>query len=358
MAGIKFNGNSSAFYIDLKTRVDAYFREHKIDQHGNFKIYLKSAFYIISFLACYTVLVFFTPSTLISILLCIVFGLLTAGIGFNVMHDGGHGSYSPKKVVNKVAALSLNFLGGSSFLWNIKHNMIHHTFTNIDGHDDDILNEPFLRLCKSQKRKFYHRFQYIYWVFVYGLMYFGWVFILDIMKYFRRSIAAKNNIHFNFKTHVGFWLTKAFYIFMFIVLPLQFVHWYAFLIGFGIWVYTTGLVTSIVFQLAHAVEETNFIDAKTGDLENDWAVHQVLTTANFGSRSKLLSFFTGGLNQQVEHHLFPRISHIHYPKLSPIVKATCQSHGLVYLEQPTFFHAFVSHVKYLYRLGRKEPAIN
>lgn len=352
MSSIKFNGNSSAFYTDLKNRVDTYFREHKIDTHGNVKIYLKSAFYILSFIACYAVLVFFNTPVIISVLLCIVFGLLTAGIGFNVMHDGGHGSYSPKKSVNRFAALSLNFLGGSSFLWNIKHNMIHHTFTNIDGHDDDILNEPFLRLCKSQKRRFYHRFQYIYWVVVYGLMYVGWIFILDIMKYFRRSIAAKENIHFDVKTHIGFWLTKIIFVGAFIIIPLQFLPWYSFLIGFGIWVYTTGLVTSVVFQLAHAVEETSFIEAKTEVLENDWAVHQVLTTANFGSTSKFLSFFTGGLNQQVEHHLFPRISHIHYPMLSPIVKETCQRHGLVYLEQPTFFHALWSHIMYLYRLGK------
>jgi linoleoyl-CoA desaturase len=129
--------------------------------------------------------------------------------------------------------------------------------------------------------------------------------------------------------------------------------WYTFLIGFGIWIYTTGLITSVVFQLAHAVEETKFVESNVETLENDWAVHQVLTTANFGSRSKILSFLTGGLNQQVEHHLFPRISHIHYPKLSPIVKETCQQHGLVYLEQPTFFHALWSHMKFLYRLGKE-----
>jgi linoleoyl-CoA desaturase len=353
MATIKFNGNSSAFYTDLKARVENYFREQKIETHGNFKIYLKSAFYILSFIACYIVLVFFTPSPLLAVLLCVAFGLLTAGIGFNVMHDGGHGSYSPKKNINRIAAMSLNFLGGSSFLWNIKHNMIHHTFTNIDGHDDDILNEPFLRLTKTQKRRFYHRYQFIYWVIVYGFMYFGWVFILDIMKYFRKSIASKTQIRFDFKTHVGFWLTKIIYVGLFVVLPLQFMPWYEFLIGFGIWVYTTGLITSVVFQLAHAVEDTHFIEPNTEVLESDWAVHQVLTTANFGSRSKLLSFLTGGLNQQVEHHLFPRISHIHYPRLSPIVKATCQQHGLVYLEQPTFFHAVASHVRFLYKLGRR-----
>jgi linoleoyl-CoA desaturase len=352
MAAIKFNGNNSPFYTDLKDKVDNYFRQHKIDPHGNTKIYIKSAVYIVAFVACYVTLVFFTPNAFFSILLSILFGLLTAAIGFNVMHDGGHGSYSPKKYLNRIAALSLNLLGGSSFLWNIKHNMIHHTFTNVEGHDDDISNEPFLRLSESQKKRKFHRFQHIYWVLIYGFMYFAWVFYLDLVKYFKKEIASKQNIKIDAKTHIGFWLTKILFITIFIIIPLQHMPWYSFLIGFGIWVYTTGLVTSTIFQLAHAVEETTFVDGNTEVLENDWAVHQVKTTANFGSRSKILSFFTGGLNQQVEHHLFPRISHVHYPKLSLIVKETCNEHGLAYLEQPTLYQALVSHVRFLYRMGR------
>jgi linoleoyl-CoA desaturase len=353
MATVKFNGNSSAFYTDLKSRVEQYFREHKVDPHGNIKIYLKSAFYMVSFIAVYAVLVFFTPNPWIAIPLCIVFGLLTAGIGFNVMHDGGHGSYSPNKTVNKLAALTLNMLGGSSFLWNIKHNMIHHTFTNVEGHDDDIQNEPFLRLSIGQKKRFYHRFQYLYWVLIYGIMYVTWIFLLDFGKYFRKEISSKSNIKIPVSTHIGFWVTKVIYTGLFIVLPLQFVTLTQFIVGYLVWGYTTGLITSIVFQLAHAVEGTEVVSVDaTETLENDWAVHQVLTTANFGSRSKLLSFLTGGLNQQVEHHLFPKISHVHYPNLSLIVKETCRKYGLPYLENRTFFHAVISHVKYLYRLGR------
>ncbi len=353
MASIKFNGNTSDFYADLKNRVDAYFSERKLDPHGNGKIYLKTAIYMLSFLATYVILVFFTPSNLIAILMCILFGILSSGIGFNVMHDGGHGSYSPNKTVNKLAALTLNMLGGSSYLWNIKHNMIHHTFTNIDGHDDDIATEPVLRLCESHKKYFFHRFQFIYWFIVYGLTYALWVFLLDIAKYFRKSISSKTGIKFDFKTHLGFWLTKIIYIGLFVVLPIEMVGFTKFIIGYSIFLFTTGLYISTIFQLAHAVEDTHFVDPTNMPvLENDWAVHQVRTTANFGSRSRVLSFLTGGLNQQVEHHLFPKISHIHYPKLSSIVKETCSAHGLVYLEHPTIWHAVASHVRLLYTLGR------
>ncbi len=355
MASIKFNGNASEFYTDLRSRVDAYFAEKKIDPTGNGKLYFKTAFYMLSFLAVYITLVFLTPSNWVAILLCVLFGLLTAGIGFNVMHDGGHGSYSPNKTVNKLAALTLNMLGGSSYLWNIKHNMIHHTFTNIDGHDDDIATEPLLRLCESHKKYFFHRFQFLYWFIVYGLTYFLWIFILDLVKYFRKTVSSKTGIKFDFKTHLGFWLTKIIYAGFFVVLPIEMVGFTKFIVGYSVFLFTTGLYISTVFQLAHAVEDTHFVDPTNMPvLENDWAVHQVRTTSNFGSRSKLLSFLTGGLNQQVEHHLFPKISHIHYPNLSMIVKDTCTQHGLVYLEHPTFFHAVASHVRLLYNLGWKK----
>ena len=352
MASLKFSGNASTFYTDLKARVDAYFRERKINPTGNTKLYFKSAFYITGFLATFIFLVFFTPPALYAILLCICLGLFSAGIGFNVMHDGGHGSYSTNKSVNRIASLTLNLLGGSAFMWNIKHNMMHHTWTNVAGHDDDIAAEPFLRLAPTQKKRFIHRFQHLYFIFIYGLMYILWVFMLDFNKYFRRSIAAKENIKLDWKTHFGFWFTKLLYIGIFCVIPIVRLGWVDFLIGYGVFVYTTGIVISVVFQLAHTVEETSFVNPEaTPVLENDWAVHQILTTSNFGSRSKLLSFLTGGLNQQVEHHLFPKISHVHYPELSPIVKATCADHGLVYLEQPTFFAALKSHIRFLYRMG-------
>lgn len=351
MANIKFNGNGSPFYTDLKMRVEEYFREHNLEQHGNVMIFIKSAVYILSFIATYIWLVFFTPTVWISIPLAMLFGLLTAGIGFNVMHDGAHGTFSSNKTVNTLASWTLNLLGGSSFLWNIKHNMIHHTYTNVDGHDDDIMAEPLLRMSPQQKKRAIHRFQHIYFVLLYAFMYMGWVFFLDFKKYFNRQIAAKDNIRWPFRAHVGFWTTKILYLALFVFIPLQFMPWTTWLIGYLTWVCTTGVIISVVFQLAHVTEQTDFMEAKDGQLENDWAIHQVKTTANFGSTSLLLSFLTGGLNQQVEHHLFPKISHIHYPKLSPIVKETCEKHGLTYLEQPTFFHAVVSHIRLLRKLG-------
>jgi linoleoyl-CoA desaturase len=354
MSNIKFNGNQSAFYTDLKNRVQQYFQQRRKKMHGDGRLYIKAALFISAFLASYMVLVFFTPSALIATLLCVGLGLITAAIGFNIMHDGGHGSFSGNKTVNRVAALTLNMLGCSSYMWNIKHNMIHHTYTNIEGYDDDIDNEPFIRMATSQPLYKLHRYQHVYWVFVYGFMYMGWIFYLDFLKYFTKEIGAKKNFEMTVSQHIGFWLTKVIYIGVFIVTPLIFLETLPFIIGYFVFAFTTGLIISVVFQLAHGVEHIDFIKVSEGQesLENDWAVHQVTTTSNFATKNKIVAFFTGGLNHQIEHHLFPKISHVYYSDISKIVRATCKEHGLIYVEQPTVFKAVASHIRFLKRMGR------
>ena len=356
MSNIKFNGNQSAFYVDLKNRVNTYFQQRKTKQHGDMRLFFKAGLFLSAFAATYIVLVFFTPATLIAALLCVVLGIITAAIGFNIMHDGAHGSFSGNKTVNRMAALTLNLVGGSAFMWNIKHNMLHHTYTNIEGHDDDIENEPFIRMGASQRLRKMHRFQHIYWVFIYGFMYMGWIFFLDFQKYFSRKIGAKTNISMSVTQHIGFWLTKIIYVGLFIVLPLLFLEALPLIIGYFVFAFTTGIIISIVFQLAHAVEGPEFVQPQGGNevLENDWAVHQVITTANFATNSKVVGFFTGGLNHQIEHHLFPKISHIFYPHLSVIVKETCKEHGIRYVEQPTVFKAVASHIRFLRKMGKGE----
>jgi linoleoyl-CoA desaturase len=354
MSSLKFSGNHSAYYLELKHRVESYFAENKIQMHGDSRNVIKSTVLLTVFLACYILLAFAIVPGWWALPVCVLFGVVTAGIGFNIMHDGGHGSLSANPTLNKLAALSLNLLGGSSFFWNIKHNVIHHTYTNIDDHDDDILIEPFFRMTQAQKKIGIHRWQYLYWPLAYGTMYLAWVFVLDFKKYFSRQIGQRDNIKLPLRMHIGFWLTKILYVVFYVVLPLQFHSPGAFLLGFGVYTFTTGLIISVVFQLAHAVEEVNFIipEADQHHLDTDWATHQLRTTANFATGNRIVSWFTGGLNHQVEHHLFPRISHVHYDAISPIVREVSAQHGLPYYETPTLGHAILSHIRFLRRMGR------
>jgi linoleoyl-CoA desaturase len=237
-------------------------------------------------------------------------------------------------------------------LWKLKHNIIHHTYTNIDGVDDDINNMPFLRQCASQPLKPMHKFQSAYMFLLYGFTSL-FMFFMDYIKYFSKKVYTTPLKSMDFSEHLMFWVGKIFFIVFYIALPIGLIGWKWWLVGFLISQFTLGLTLAIVFQLAHVVEHAEF-DAAGVDpvkIENEWAIHQVKTTANFAFSNKLVTWFVGGLNYQIEHHLFPRISHIHYPAISKIVKETCEKFDLNYIYFPTTRSAIVSHVRFMHTMG-------
>lgn len=354
MAIPKFINGIDDFHIVLKNRVHQYFTEHNKPMTGNFSLVCKGLLLCAAFIAIYIHLVFFTPSAWIAIPECVVFGLLTAAIGFNVMHDGAHGSFSRYRLINKAAGFSLNFLGGSAIMWNMKHNIIHHTYTNIDGVDDDIEARPWLRFASTQKKMKLHRFQQYYFWFLYAMLHLLWIFVSDYQKYFKGKIGDIPLRKMTIKEHLGFWTAKIVYAFMFIVLPIMMIGFAKWLTGFLIITMVTGFVISMVFQLAHTVEHTDFpVPTEiTRKIENEWAIHQIHTTANFATRNKTISWLLGGLNFQIEHHLFPGISHVHYPAISRIIKKTCRDYHINYVEFPKMSQAIVSHIQYLKRMGQ------
>lgn len=348
-----FDTKNSLFFKSLKEKVDHYFADKNIDAAGNSRLYVKSAIQISLAVVLYTVLVFFTPGVLISILLCVLLGLDLALIGFNVMHEGGHQTFSRHAWLNNASAHFLNILGGTAYFWKIKHNINHHTFTNIEGMDSDIDVKPFMRLHEGQPYHAYHRFQHIYWVILYGISYIAWIFYEDFQKYFSGKFSANSEKKkLSVKEHSIFWFTKITYVLMYIVVPIIFVGWASWLIGFLIITFVCGLAISIVFQLAHVVECTAFHEPNEGPGTQEWAIHQINSTADFGTSSKTLHWLLGGLNFQIEHHLFPRVSHIHYPALSRLVKEACRESNIKYNEYSSMFSAFMSHLSHLRNLGR------
>ena len=346
------NNNNTSFHQELKKRVQLYFQENKLQPTGDFSLYFKAVLLWTLYIFFYFHVVFFTPNAWLAAFECLIMGGLTAAIGFNVMHDGGHGSFSSSKLWNKIAAFSVNGLGASMLMWNNKHNIVHHTYTNIDGIDDDIEIKPMLRLCETQKKYFVHRFQHIYVWFLYPLLLLVWVFMSDYTKYFTKKVGVVPIKKLSRFDHFAFWIAKVLYYFMMIVVPiykLGFLHW---LVGFLIIMMVAGLVLSMVFQLAHTVEETAFpVPADNNDIDNEWAMHQVQTTANFATKNKLVSWLVGGLNFQIEHHLFPKISHIHYPAISEIIKKTCHEFDVKYIEYRRMRDAILSHNMHLKRMG-------
>ena len=360
MPKITFNNKNNVFYTSLKASVENYFTSNNIKKTGNWKLYSKALILVPSGVAIYIALLTLSLPALPAILLAGLLGLIMASIGFNMMHDACHGSYSSKKWVNELVGYSLNVLGGNSFIWKFKHNIIHHTYTNVDGVDDDIAKSPIMRHCSSQKWVPAHRFQHIYIVLVYAISSFAWVFIMDFNKYFSQKIYTTPLQKMSTKEHVIFWLSKVFNVVVYIAVPVYFVGWGPWAIGFAAMHVTMGLSLALVFQLAHVVEHVEFEAAfgmETKLIENEWAIHQVKTTANFAPRNFLVNWYVGGLNYQVEHHLFPRVSHVHYPAISKIVEQACKEYNLPYNTFPTMTQSLISHFRMMKQLGRKpQPA--
>lgn len=355
MTKITFDNRNNKFYQSLKVSVDEYFAAKQVEKTGDWRLYIKTILLIGGLVGIYFVLLFSKIPTVPALLLCGVFGFLSACIGFAVMHDANHGSYSSSTRLNDFIGLSANFLGASSYFWKQKHNIIHHTYTNVNGIDDDIAKSPIVRHCEMQKWVPAHKIQHIYMFPAYCLSSIFWIFIMDFKKYFSRKIYTTEAWKLSLKNHIIFWVTKAWYAAVFIIIPAIVWGWGNWAIGFLVMNAVMGMTLTMVFQLAHVVENTEFENVpldETKHLETAWAEHQLKTTANFAMGNKIISWFVGGLNYQIEHHLFPRVSHVHYPAISKIVMEKCKEYNLPYNKYDTMSEAIASHYRVMKELGK------
>lgn len=341
---------NTGFYQSLKLRLEGFFEKRRVSPRGGMPWLAKALVFSAVTLGLYVCLLLLPFHGAVFYTLCVVLGLLLAGVGFNVMHDAAHGSASRFEWVNRLGALSLEFLGGSTRIWRAKHNTAHHTHTNVVDHDDDINVRPWLRLSPGQPRHFWHRAQHLYAPVLYSLTHTRWVLYQDFLSYFQNRVAGTAMVRAKIKDHLVFWGAKVLFALTAFTLPILTLGWQRALIGYAVISASTGLVMALTFQLAHIVEGVDFPEARTSDSE-PWAVTQMRTTANFSAGNPLVTFFTGGLNHQVEHHLFARISHIHYPKLVPLVKETCAAHNVPYHHTGSAWKALGSHFRLLWRLG-------
>jgi linoleoyl-CoA desaturase len=357
MTKVTFSHNGQPFYQSLKKSVDQYFISSGLRRTGNIKLYAKAFILFPLAFAIYFFLLTGTYNPWLGAGLSVLLGFTLVSIAFNVMHDACHGSYSSKKWVNELLSLTMNALGSNAFIWKIKHNILHHTYTNVDGLDDDIAKSPVLRHCETQKWVPAHRYQHIYMFVVYSLSTILWLLLTDMMKYFSRKIVV-TEMKISVKEHIIFWVSKLLYIFFYAVIPIMMVGFGPWIVGYLLMNFTMGLTIAVVFQLAHVVEKTTFEVATEGHkvIGEEWAVHEIKTTANFAPDNKFINWYVGGLNYQVEHHLFPRVSHIHYPAISKIVKEECEKFNLPYNVYPKMTTAISSHVKVMKRLGQPQAA--
>ncbi|MDO8998908.1 MAG: acyl-CoA desaturase [Bacteroidota bacterium] len=346
----------SIFFPTLQKRVNQYFKDNNISKNANSTMVIKTIVLLAAFIVPVLMVNLMFLNTWLVVVLYSIMGFALAGIGMSIMHDSNHGAYSKNQYVNNWLGYSLNLIGGMVFNWKLQHNVLHHTYPNIHNLDDDIADKLVLRFSPHSTAKKFHRFQFIYVFFFYSILTLYWALAKDFIQYFKYIKEGTNRFtkSENIKYFISMVFLKLLFFTYMIILPIVFQGYSVGLIisGFLIMQAIGGLVLGLVFQLAHSVEEAEFpLPNDLNIIENDWAVHQMRTTVNFARNNKLLSWYVGGLNFQVEHHLFPNICHVHYPQISKIVEETANEFNVPYLCAPTIKQAFASHLGMLKKLG-------
>ena len=362
MIKYKFSRHNPEFAQTLRERVYGYFAENQLDRNGDYRMVVKSAIALSLYLVPFVIILTAGFTNLwVLFSLWFVMGMGKVFIGTSVMHDALHGSYSSKKWVNTFFGASAWMVGANPKMWKIQHNVLHHTYTNIEHADEDISPRFVLRFTPHQERRWFHRFQRLYASFFYSLSIILWVTIKDFRKlveYQKEGLVKKGGESRVLLTKII--LHKILYFSFFLVLPALVLP---FSFGMVLLMYlfmeaVTGLLLTLIFQSAHIMPDANFIEQEEERIEEDWVIHQLTTTTNFGRSNKILFWFTGGLNFQVEHHLFPDICHIHYPKIADIVRSTAKEFGLPYHEIRSFRSALLKHLEMLQILGARDHVAN
>jgi len=351
--------NDSEFGLTVRKRVDEYFKSKKISKTGDYRVWIKvivlPLLYLVPFIFIVTNM--YGGSLLAFYGLWLLMGIGLAGCGLGIMHDACHGALSKNKSVNRLVGMVLNLAGGTVINWKIQHNVLHHSFTNIDGYDEDIDPSGVMRFSPHQPVKPFYKYQVYYAWFFYGLMTFFWATFKDFLQLARYEkkglIKAQGSTYGKEMTRLI--LQKIVYYAIFLALPIILldIAWWHILIGWFCMHFVGGLILACIFQPAHVVPTSEFpLPDKDHNVEGDWAKHQMLTTSNFAPSNKILSWYVGGLNYQIEHHLFPSMCHVHHPEVSKIVKKTAEEFGLPYNSQPSFLGALINHAKVLHKLRK------
>ncbi len=354
-ATITFPNRAAQFAEEVKREVAQYFATRQLSDKANPAMVAKTVILLGGTLACYLTILFGGLGPWPMLGLAVLMGVGVAGVGFAVSHDALHGAYSTNPTVNKWLGLTFDLFGANGYMWKITHNVIHHTYTNIHGVDEDLSVSPLLRLSPEAPLKPIHRWQHWYAFAAYSTSTLFWVFVKDYKYFLQKDLGPYENKKHPRAEVVNLIVMKLLYYGWAIILPLLVLDLplWQFVVGFLAMHLTAGTILGVVFQLAHVVEGTDHpLPNEVGEMEAAWMVHEMETTSNFGRSNPVLNWYVGGLNFQVEHHLFPRVCSVHYPAISPIVERVARKYGVAYNDQPTFRAAVKSHHRMLRTFGR------
>jgi linoleoyl-CoA desaturase len=342
-------------YEELKQKVQGYLAESGISPLGRWPMIGKGVLILGIWIAAYASILAWGPRSVPAALsAALLLVACTVAVELAIMHDASHRSVSPRAKVNKILGLTLTLAGGSSILWYQQHVISHHGQTNVPGKDPDIETGGLFRFRDGEPWKPWHRWQHLYALPLYSMVAFRWIWSDDLRKTLRNTFGLKGK-QFGFLV-AELILSRVSHVLIFLVLPIlafgsvahalifYVAHWLVF-----------GATIAVIFQLAH-VSNVQVFPEKERAPKEDWALHQLATTANFAVRNRLLTWYIGGLNHQIEHHIFQRISSLHHPKIQPIVKQYCLERNAPYFEYASFGSAVRAHFAHLKRLARPPVA--
>jgi linoleoyl-CoA desaturase len=341
--------NDSDFFSELIQKVDDYMEKKGGNRFANSSIYVKGSFLIALYVCSYILLLSGSLNSILSILFVMIMGLSGVMIVFNIVHDASHNVLFKNKTVNRALAYFGDLMGMNSYIWNIRHNIQHHTFTNVAGGDVLLDSIPFIRVSPQQKKFPIHKYQVWYVPFLYMLYSIFWVFFIDFNMFKQKQMGNYKNMHHSWQEWTKLIFFKSFYLFYMIIFPAWIINipLSTVLIGFFIYHVVAGILLSTVVVLGHCVEGAEYsAPDENGIIQNSFLQHEWNATYDCSTNSRILHWITGGLNTHLAHHLFPKLCHCHYLAVTRIIKEHCAEHHIPY-QHYSLGDAIISHFNFL-----------
>lgn len=356
----KSTAEKNLFAKELRMRVAQYFKENNISKYGNTEMYVKTVVAAVAWMGVYALIMSNTLSSIGVILAFTLLGYVNIFIAFNIGHDACHNAYSSKMWVNKLMSYSMNFIGANSYLFRMMHNA-HHQYVNIHGIDVTLETHGLFRFTPDEPYKKIHRFQHIYTPILYSLAALHWATVKDFKWFFSElHIGNNKDIKHPFKEYLLLFLTKLVYFGLHLFLPLLLLDyaWWVIILGYVSTHILPGLTFALIFQVTHVYDGTHYPRPdEEGNIENNYAIHVLETTADFSRKSRIGSWLMGGINIHVIHHIMPGVCHVHYPALTRILIEVAEKHGLEYKENKTFLEALIKHMRMLKILSKPDAKV-
>ena len=339
------------FYKEIQEEVSAYFRYSKLSIKANSFMKIKAALLLIGVGSLYLIILLEKISAFLLPFALILLGILIISTAFNICHDALHNAFFQKSRKNRNLGYITDLIGPSSYLWNINHGK-HHSYTNVHGMDGDIKDSSILRLCPYAPYKPMHRYQLVSVIFIYSSFFLILIYGLNMINITGRNFGNNQTVKHHPASIIQFVLLKLIYICIWIVIPISVMNlnFSQFITGYLLLNITISICFTLVFMVAHGTESVTFRRNDSTNEEVSWAEHQIKTTANFKAKG-LVNLLLGGLNYQIEHHLFPNMSSVHYSKISPIVQKVCKKYQIPYHVNPSFFKALILHFRFLHKMS-------